>query len=108
MRDTDHLTFISCYQNALKASIPGSKLPVGSKCFELAYIVEHYGEDAETYQHILPNTATHSQIANSLFYTGPSSSALHSNYLPQDAILDESMVWNNWGNVNPGFEDGFR
>ncbi|KAE8406780.1 hypothetical protein BDV37DRAFT_291892, partial [Aspergillus pseudonomiae] len=96
MRNTDHQTFLLCYQKALKASIPAGQLPVDSKCFETAYIVEHYEEDAEIHEHITPNTAS------------PSSSALPSDYLPQGAILDESTVWNNWGNVNPGFQDGFN
>ncbi|BAE64549.1 unnamed protein product [Aspergillus oryzae RIB40] len=102
MRNTDHKTFLLCYQKALKASIPAKELPQGPKCFELAYIVQHYEEDAETHQHLIPHIATHNQTAS------PSSSALPSDYLPQGAILDESTVWNNWGNVSPGFEDGFN
>ncbi|KAE8307952.1 hypothetical protein BDV41DRAFT_568627 [Aspergillus transmontanensis] len=102
MRNTDHRTFLLYYRKALKASIPAEQLPKDSKCFELAYIVEHYEEDAETHEHITRNTATYSQTAS------PSSSALPSDYLPQGAILDESTVWNNWGNVNPGFKDGFN
>ncbi|OGM39393.1 hypothetical protein ABOM_012144 [Aspergillus bombycis] len=108
MRNTDYKTFLLCYQKALKASIPAEKLPQGPQCFALAYIVEHYEEDAETHQHLIPNSASHNQTANSLFDAGPSSSALPSDYLPQGAILDESTVWNNWGNVSPGFEDGFN
>ncbi|PWY91467.1 hypothetical protein BO94DRAFT_427782, partial [Aspergillus sclerotioniger CBS 115572] len=40
MRNTDHQTFLLCYQKALKASIPAEQLPQDSKCVELAYTVE--------------------------------------------------------------------
>ncbi|KAE8167951.1 hypothetical protein BDV40DRAFT_284438 [Aspergillus tamarii] len=64
MRNTDHKTFLLCYHKALKASIPAEQLPQGSQCFELAYIVEHYGEDVETHQHLIPNSDTHNQTAS--------------------------------------------
>ena len=64
MRNTDHQKFLLCYQKALKASIPAGQLPTDSKCFETAYIVEHYEEDAEMHEHITPDTDTHSQTAS--------------------------------------------
>ncbi|KAF7590255.1 hypothetical protein BBP40_003093 [Aspergillus hancockii] len=60
MRDTDHKSFLSCYQEALGASISAVQLPIGPKCFDVSYIVEHYGEDAEKHQHMIPKTTAHS------------------------------------------------
>ena len=44
MRSRDNDKFVECYQIALKSSIPSEKLPRDSKCFEVLFIVEHYGE----------------------------------------------------------------
>ncbi|RAL04891.1 uncharacterized protein BO80DRAFT_441136 [Aspergillus ibericus CBS 121593] len=52
MRRTDFDRFLSCYQEALRASIPSAQLPSSAKCFEYRFIVEHYGEGDENHQSI--------------------------------------------------------
>ena len=54
MRDTDHETFLSSYQTALRAYIPAEKLRIWSKCFEVLFILEHYGEGTEERQYTDP------------------------------------------------------
>ncbi|THC88887.1 hypothetical protein EYZ11_011665 [Aspergillus tanneri] len=110
MRDTDHKTFLSCYQTAIGASIPAVELPIGVKCFEVLFVVEHYREDVEKHQRIPPGTTSQSGSTYSPMNTltelvlphGPesllgtefSTSAHHS----QGEIVDAEsiMEWDNW------------
>jgi hypothetical protein len=40
-RRTDFKNFLACYQFALGVPIPAEKLPLGSRCFTLPYVVEN-------------------------------------------------------------------
>ncbi|PYH75344.1 hypothetical protein BO82DRAFT_36507 [Aspergillus uvarum CBS 121591] len=46
-RKDDYNQFYSCYQKCLGASIPSKCLPKPPHCFELQYVIEHYGKDLD-------------------------------------------------------------
>lgn len=60
IRDRGHNTFLSCYQAALRAPIPSIELPIGPQCFEVLFIDEYYGEDAEEHPYMPPITTSYS------------------------------------------------
>ncbi|PYH75401.1 hypothetical protein BO82DRAFT_32797 [Aspergillus uvarum CBS 121591] len=47
LRKDDYNQFYSCYQKCLGASIPSKCLPKPPHCFELQYVIEHYGKDLD-------------------------------------------------------------
>lgn len=49
-RTDDFTRFHSCFQQAMKISIPTkelSSLTEGGKCFEVAFVIQHYGKDLQ-------------------------------------------------------------
>ncbi|KAA8652769.1 uncharacterized protein ATNIH1004_001674 [Aspergillus tanneri] len=110
MRDTDHNTFLSCYQTAIGASISAVELPIGFKCFEVLFVVEHYGEDVEKHQRIPPVTtsqrgSTYSPVnifTESVLPHGPESpldTDFSTSVCPSQGAIVEAesiMEWNNW------------
>ncbi|RAL06790.1 uncharacterized protein BO97DRAFT_357954, partial [Aspergillus homomorphus CBS 101889] len=64
LRKDDFNQFYSCYQKCLGASIPSKYLPRPPRCFELQFVIEHYGKDLDnsvstTSGHVSPNLRTH-------------------------------------------------
>ncbi|KAA8652773.1 hypothetical protein EYZ11_011439 [Aspergillus tanneri] len=117
VRDTDFKRFLSCYQKALRASIPAEKLPFDSKRFDVLFIVQHYGQDTES-QYTSPDTTRDSApVADPMLISNRSAwphelfslsdidpVPIPSNYLSQGEIThaeSNTMGWNNWSLGGP-------
>lgn len=55
----DSSLFLYCYRTCMGPSITATNLPCAPRCFELSYIIEHYGEGTETLDSLNPGHGMH-------------------------------------------------